>query len=289
MIRKMRSQPTQSIGSKPQSLIARAIEVAIRSDDIRERPEVGLEESPKLLWLAQVLTQRVPKVLAGRWKVSAIFGSNNSYSFTLFPESDPGELADLDQILPDASRRLNKAVRGLEDKARTGEMAALPAMRISPAEVALLECVLEVEQLAGKVEMRLGPTSHEDPYGVEEGQIDEGGDEGAAPRAQMPRPETCFVLNPPTREALCAIGKPSRPPIPLHGVVTGVQDLATTTGLIINGGRPLPVEGMTREKAIELFKERSEVHGVVVQIAGESVLTEVICQQKLDLGSTEQH
>lgn len=282
MTKKMHSHPAQGMSSKPPSLVTRAVRVAIRSAEIRARPEGGLEESPGLLRLAQILTQRAPKVLAGRWKAESIIGLDNSYSFLLFPESDLGELADLDQILLDARRRLDRAVASLEDKARSGEVAALSAMRISPAEAAFLECVLEVQQLAGKVELGLEATSHEDVHEVEDG-----AEEGAATRARRSRSDTCFVVQPPTPETLCAIGRPSLTPVPLHGIVAGVQDLATGTALIINNSRSIPVQGLTREKATELFVDRAEIRGVVVQIAGESVLTEVVWQQKLDLESNE--
>jgi hypothetical protein len=100
------------------------IEVVIRSESIRMVGNVALEESPALLGNTQDFAAKFPRIFAGRWVCGKILGLQHCYAFEMTPHCSDGIEVDLNQIVSDARRLLDRSIQKLEELARRGTVAS---------------------------------------------------------------------------------------------------------------------------------------------------------------------
>lgn len=261
------------------------IEVVIRSESIRMVGNVALEESPVLLGNTQDFAAKFPRIFAGRWVCGKILGLQHCYAFEMTPDCSDGIEVDLNQIVSDARRLLDRSIQKLEELAKRGTVASLRKLDISNAEFEVLKCLRDIEANGGKVELSvvikpLQELAAADATAPLPSQLVEG---STSPleisSVQMP-------IKAPTGEAFLAIAREEPPAARVVGHVIGIEDLPDArVAITVNGGKPMTAPDLNRDTAIELYRANAEVQGLLTPMGAEMVLTKLTWQARLPLES----
>lgn len=262
------------------------IEVVIQSESIRMVGNVALEESPVLLSNTQDLAAKFPRIFAGRLGCDKILGLQHCYAFKLAPVCSDGIEVDLDQIVCDVRRLLDRSIQKLEELARRGTVASLRKLDISNAEFEVLKCLRDIEVNGGKVELSVvskPPQVHAATDATSllvPSQLVQGSTSSLeVSSVQMP-------IKAPRAEAFLAVAREARPAARVAGRVIGIEDLPDAgVAIIVNGGKPMPAPDLDRDTAIELYRANAEVQGLLTPMGAEMVLTKLTWQARLPLES----
>lgn len=280
------AEKTATLGPHSEDRGAGWIEVVIRSESIRMVGNVALEESPALLGNTQDFAAKFPRIFAGRWVCGKILGLQHCYAFEMAPDCSDGIEVDLDQIVCDARRLLDRSIQKLEELARRGTVASLRKLDISNAEFEVMKCLRDIEANGGKVELSAVSKPSQELAAIDAAhrpvpsQLVDG---------SMPAREVTAVRMPlkgPRDEAFLAVAREDRPAARVAGRVIGIEDLPDArVAIIVNGGRPTPAPDLNRDTAIELYRAKAEVQGLLTPMGAEMVLTKLTWQARLPLES----
>ena len=215
-----------------------------------------------------------------------ILGLQHCYAFEMAPDCSDGIEVDLDQIVCDARRLLDRSIQKLEELARRGTVASLRKLDISNAEFEVMKCLRDIEANGGKVELSAVSKPSQELAAIDAAhrpvpsQLVDG---------SMPAREVTAVRMPlkgPRDEAFLAVAREDRPAARVAGRVMGIEDLPDArVAIIVNGGRPTPAPDLNRDTAIELYRANAEVQGLLTPMGAEMVLTKLTWQARLPLES----